>query len=1387
VTIASLVTGSAQGTGGGILNGIAGTGKGGRVALSATDGGAITFSGAGSSPLVSFNASGTGGYAEGQSGTAGDGESGLTEVSALSGGVIAINGAAALNSDAFGGNGGTGGAASGNRDLVGGVPVGAVSVSANGGTITVTGALTAEAQATGGRGFSPAGAGGSAQGGAISIAAAAGGATNSAITLNDVTIVADGLGGAGGSALPPDEPGNGGAGGAGFGGSVTLLGQAGGNSSASTSGLLTTGNVTLSANGIGGTGGNGDAGGAGGAGTAGVLSFGANSLVGANGSGGAVFGNVTGTVNAVGGDGGAGSSGTGGVGGNAIANAVRTQLIADGASVSAGTVSLTSGASGGAGQGGSSGGNATSNGIDVIVNGRAGDMVRGALNLASFQSATQSQVSGSAPGTAYFGDGSTVSVTNGDVTTGSFGMTVGSGVAALSAVAPSRIFLRNATFNGTGAFSVSTPGNLSVFADNSALNVSTISLHAADFVADPISGGAFQPGVLAAAGGADIVSANNIILSGSLHTGSSLSLNASGFISASDLQSAGDVLVEGQMGVTLRDLTSGGMIDVDSGAAIAIRNAVAGGDVVLDALGNIDAGALMAGASVLAQSGGNIVVSGLATAGIVNPSSAAGTSYDIGMGAAGLLSTADLRSAGRIGLAAGSGTLDTGLISAGTDVLLLSGGNMTVGGISSAGGATSNIYIASSSMLSGPPTEDFDPAPIFAATPVALAGDVTIGGPVMGGALRLAATGRVTLGDVTTNGEFVGSGGAITTGNMSVGGLLQLTGAGDIGLGTATGTGDVVLSSSAGSVALASVAAGNALLIQANGPVGIAGAASAGVNGSVGIASGGDIGFGSLSAGRDVTLVSTSGAIRGTGAIASGTDVLLLARTGATTGGISTPATGRITIADSAMAALGGSFGSGFDTAAIFAATPVSMNGAIVITDAVTTGTLNMAGLTGISLTSVTASNAATIRTENGLLSLSAVLRSPVISLLSNDIAIGNDAGINAGLSGTVIIASSNATGMRIGDAATGGGYVLDRAEFSRINSGTLTIGGPATASARIAMTIGDLDVTGPLAGSTIDAPDGKVVFFTGDLASGIRSGVIRVTGSLRARGFLPTNGITFSTGRFEMDAQTGLVEIVGQGTALGGTITFDTPQVNVAEAAILNRLAQDPRYAGRAVDLNTPLAAAHPGGIIRAGVIDVSAANAVLIQNSGTANQPAGFLATSIVGLSRNGNSAPGALDFIINGQLVGTNGTVTGKDVLDLLVQDSIRANFTPESSINACLISTISCLVVTPNADADADALAGRFLQSDNLLVTNERLGGGDPDMARGGDASGETEEQRRQREQVEQEISKAPILPPTPIIDSGPLDPPINVDEPVAGSGNPALINGAADTVIGRGKL
>jgi filamentous hemagglutinin family protein len=414
-----------------------------------------------------------------------------------------------------------------------------------------------------------------------------------------------------------------------------------------------------------------------------------------------------------------------------------------------------------------------------------------------------------------------------------------------------------------------------------------------------------------------------------------------------------------------------------------------------------------------------------------------------------------------------------------------------------------------------------------------------------------------------------------------------------------------------------------------------------------------------------------------------------------------------------------------------------------------------------ISLRSVNAGPFASIFTP-GLLSISGTVAAPFITIGSSDINIGAAGGLNAGTNGTIEIYATNSAGVSIGDGVSGG-YLLDNSEFGRIRSGMLTIAAEDLAVLPIDMQIGNLDVSGPLAGGNIGRTDGTVTFLTGDIHSMTPSGTIRIVGSVRARGFTDSNALVFNNAVTEVDVERGMIEILGSGTDLAGTMEFLGQRLHVAQASILDQLRQDPLYAGRADDLNTPLATPRPNGVLRAHDIGTDNATAILIQNTGSLLLPAGIIVFSDGSINFDSAQAPGSVELIVNGQLLTQSGLITGVAVHDQLIDDANRGFFTASSTVNGCLVSQTACL------PAEVPSVP----QADDFVILDSMPAVGEPEPEFG---EPDSEEQRQAEEEGAEASKRSPIAPPAPLISTRPLDPPVNVDEPVAGSGNPALIGG-----------
>jgi hypothetical protein len=390
-----------------------------------------------------------------------------------------------------------------------------------------------------------------------------------------------------------------------------------------------------------------------------------------------------------------------------------------------------------------------------------------------------------------------------------------------------------------------------------------------------------------------------------------------------------------------------------------------------------------------------------------------------------------------------------------------------------------------------------------------------------------------------------------------------------------------------------------------------------------------------------------------------------------------------------------------------------------------------------------------------------------------------------------VILHSTNGEGALIGDGLSGSGYRLTNAEFGRISAGDLTIivgGAPGAAADTL---LGKLDITGPTAGSTIESSTGGVTFVTLDEAGEGLDGTLRIVGEVNATGFGVDNYLSFQTQHFELDAATGLLNVEGGPGALGGQLWITAQNIHIASGDILDQLAEDPQYDGYQEDLNAPAAVQRPGGVIRARTMELEfigggegELNTLYVQNSGTSDTPAGFLVSDIdLGDDGEGGLPAGSLDLVINGQIVTEGGTLTGVEVRDALVADRDLTPFTANSTVNGCLL-TGAC-VETPNNPFPPGFNPTPGIQDEIVLIGGNPL---PPPPFGNEDVIDDNDEKTE---------GTGPIVPPQPLFDTSELgeaegtgNPAFNttmrshpglgedgdVEDPVSGSGNPALMEG-----------
>ncbi|HTK58528.1 MAG TPA: hypothetical protein VL336_06065 [Sphingomicrobium sp.] len=1372
-----------------------GLGRGGTATIGANNQGSIDLTG----PVLVHSDGWGGGGLNGGTGTGG-----VASLSAVSGGSVHAFNDVEVSANSFGGfvnsASGTGGSGLADNETVISAAFTEASLFASAGTITVDGITLVTANATGGDGGFNGGNGGNAVGGGVPgtigggavIHAANSDLGTSTIQLGTVIVTSDAQGGNGGNGQSGTNGSDGGDGGNATAGKAVVTAAAG-------SGDLTAGTTILSASatgGQGGDGGNGDGGssgngGNGGNAVGGFINVGTESgntnFAQAANNGQATYASIIAIADATGGNGGGffpGSpSGAPGNGGDATGGS--SVLLVRGSEVTVPSVLLDASATGGDGgmdnndvpQG--IGGDAITGVVGVVVSNRfqhadqRGTLTAG--NIAGTATAIGGQ--GSVLGGQWTQGGSTFQVINSDATIGSVGIVV-----TADGLAPSPFEIFNnpiVVVNGTVAiangFAFQTPGSVSVYADDNSpltpsLAAASINISAGNFIHDddPSRTGPAVYGTL---------SANNIVLT----TGQDLIVDAHMFS------------------------TNG--VNFDAPGLIEFQNVRTNGPMALTAGETIDAGNLFAGVLVAANAGGNIT---LGSVNAVNQQVVINSDN-------GNIVTGPINAGTFIGLNAPLGAVTTGNLNAGTFVFESADGNIDTDDINA--GATIGVDSTS--------------------------GAIILANLTAGGAINLDAPGPIGFGNVTADTLDFGSGAAVTGGNIiagtQVGGDAGTTiTLGNINVGILLAGGPSEDGFAVGMSSPGSISVGNVTADEAIGFATLANLTTGNLNAGTDVMTliGGNTTIASITTpgtGRtyhgdaqmfldaggsdnfdpnlvfNATPLRSGGSYTVTGAISTGR--IQVGAATISTAAITAPigiyldsatgtATGALTSNGLIHALSGGSIQTG----------NLSSSGANILMDATTnivTGTIGAAtdaafdaggNLTignanlGGSLLANAGGNLTTgaviadviDATAGGLATLNGLWQAPDVELASNDINIGANGGIDAGNTGFIRLVSTNGTQALIGDGLTGTGYALSDAEFGRLSAGNLEILARGDASAAIDMLIGNLTITGPLAGSTIDDPFGSVTFAVGDPQAESVGGVIRITGSIRANGFTDDNSLEFFADRFELDAETGLLEITSNGTDLAGEIFIAADRVHVASSSILDQLAADPNYAGHEDDLNAPAAVQRPDGVIRAGSIEVFSNNplAVLVQNTGTAALPAGFLTFGDEPLLTGAEGQFGPIEMIINGQLITEGGLLTGSDVLDFLIDDNNIGFFTANSMINGCLL-TGNCS--SPEGPIPPGSTPTPGIQDVITLIGDDDFP--PPDFG--------NEDVIDDNDEDTDDGATSPIVPPDPLFDTSEMDeaasggtegPEVgttmrsspglknsgDVDDPVSGSGNPGLM-------------
>ncbi len=1378
----------ATGTGGAEVGGTGGAGFGGNASIATLGaGGGILFNG-----VTNLAAEGQGGSAFRVNGTGGAATGGIAAISS-NGAPIAFATTLTVSADARGGNGtndlaGVGGSATG----------GSASISAIGGSVALSGKSSLTAQGIGGGSYSPGSGtgglaamtarrgtitgadfsvaadgrggsgilgsvGGNGSGGVIRMAAQSDAAGGSSIGFTTASFRAAGYGGAGGRGVDgtsgtPEGPG--GTGGTGTGGNVSALAGQG-------NGKLTTGSVQIVADGFGGAGGGGGSGfSAGGApGGDGGTGIGGSVVAGSGGDSAALaptgladLGSATLSASGTGGNGGDSivdvRRNTGGAGGAGLAG--NATLLAAGGAVRIASAQLYANASGGTGGIGLTdgvGGAATlvaGSGFALDVRGPAafpnrGQVTGGDLVLRSVALGGTGSAAGAASGT----NGNSIRITGGDVRLASLDAMVGGGPTGAPTGADA-IALNGGTLALTGPLGFTTTNTLSVTLDSSTVTASSTVLKAADFVflaPRAASKGTLTSGTFA------LTTTNNAYLDASLAIGGPVTLNAPGAIDTGSISTPGAIALSAKTGSIRTDALRGGGVDAAALTSLTTGSIDAAQSVVLAAGGAIGTGAVTAGDRVDASASGNLL-SGAISAGRVAPSASSAATYAVTLTSGGTLLTGDI--AGNAVTAQSAGATTLGAVDARGNFNAIAGAGFTSQGMTAAGtlavqaaqaivtGALSGIQgvtmNAGTTLTAGPVTSAQKIA--LTAGGTATTGALSAGDRVIVGAGGNLSTGGVSAGrnapsaaSGATYAVALTSGGALQTGDI-LGNAVTAQAAGASSVGNVDARGAARLTSGT-NLAAQTVNATGTLVATAGAALSLGNVNAADTRITAGTA----LNAGSVTSGQTVFLM--AGTNLASGAL-SGRDVLALAAGSIATGAISATGTGtsgQVYLASSATIPAA-ALAAGIGPAAVLALAPVRSGGAISVGGPVSGRTLTAATQAGFTAPAIAAASSITVD-AGGTAAVLGRWSAPLITISSNDLDIAATGRLDGGL-GNIQLNSLNPAQALIGDGLSGTGYTLSNAEFARINSGNFTFVARDNAGA-VDLAIGTLGVTGPDAGSTVDLPGGTVTFATGSVLA--PSGGILVSGQLAATGFRDTNALVMATGRMQIDNAAGGLSVRGSGGVLAGQIVINAARFEAASAAILARLAADSGYAGHAAELNAPTGTVRAGGVISGGTLNFSAARAVLIQNTGSYADPAGFY-TRLGALTAGSAAAP--IELIVNGQLLAASGLVTG-----VKVHTAIRAlgisGYTPRSMVNGCLVTLPLC------------GFPGYFpipaLRDEFQMVTLDQLS--EEPFTNDGE----------ERSERTGNGGLGPIAPPEPLIDTRPLDPPADIDDPVTGSGIP----------------
>ncbi|MEM7700674.1 MAG: hypothetical protein AAF251_01935 [Pseudomonadota bacterium] len=274
-----------------------------------------------------------------------------------------------------------------------------------------------------------------------------------------------------------------------------------------------------------------------------------------------------------------------------------------------------------------------------------------------------------------------------------------------------------------------------------------------------------------------------------------------------------------------------------------------------------------------------------------------------------------------------------------------------------------------------------------------------------------------------------------------------------------------------------------------------------------------------------------------------------------------------------------------------------------------------------------------------------------------------DDGALAAGASGSIVLTFTNGSGLVIGDVGENGGEMgeppleLTDAMLAAIEGGELTVSASANAEGSDIL-VGAFD-TASASGV------GALRFATTD-----PNGTIRVIGAVTSGSTEAPQELGFRSGRFELDTDTGSVDL----TTVGGDLSISANVILVGGGELIAATSGDEAPDALIESFNAISVEPGAAPALSVNSLILEGGRAILIQNSGTVDEPAGFVVGSAEGLQVRSRVFDPSDDqrplVVINGQINANGTTTSGIEAGTAFLQaQSDTSDLAPASVINGC----------------------------------------------------------------------------------------------------------------------